>query len=52
MRQDAHRVTGDTRSFLVRTFRGSEGRRLGRTLLSDKFTLIDNLDALDGHRYP
>jgi hypothetical protein len=31
---------------LVRTFRGSEGPGLTRALLSDKFKLIDNLDAL------
>jgi hypothetical protein len=39
-------VPGDDRSFLVRTFRGDHGPGLGRALLSDKFKLIDNLDAL------
>jgi hypothetical protein len=39
-------VPGDDRSFLVRTFRGEEGPGLGRALLSDKFKMIDNLDAL------
>ncbi|TCM42509.1 hypothetical protein [Kribbella sp. VKM Ac-2568] len=43
---NAPRVTGDDRSFLVRTFRGSEGPGLTRALLSDEFKLIDNLDAL------
>lgn len=45
----------DSRSFLVRTFRGDDnGRGVARALLSDRFRIVDHLDvlvaALDGIR--
>jgi hypothetical protein len=37
----------DTRSFLLRAFRGEEGGQgIARAVLSDKFGIFDNLDAL------
>lgn len=48
-------VPADSRSFLVRCFRGDDGEEgLARAFLSDKYSVIDNLDflvaALDGVR--
>jgi hypothetical protein len=44
----------DTRSFMVRAFRGDDGIGIARALLSDSFGIMDNLDvlaaALDGIR--
>ena len=40
-------IQPDGRSFLVRAFRGDdEGRGIARALLSDRFAIMDNLDAL------
>jgi hypothetical protein len=39
-------IPGDDRSFLVRAFSSQDGHGLARAFLSDKFKLIDNLDAL------
>lgn len=38
----------DKRSFLVRAFRGDDGQHIGvaRALLSDRYAVMDNLDAL------
>lgn len=38
----------DKRSFLIRAFRGDDGEHIGvaRALLSDKYAVLDNLDAL------
>lgn len=38
----------DKRSFLVRAFRGDDGEHIGvaRALLSDRYAVLDNLDAL------
>lgn len=42
----------DDRSFLIRAFRGDDGLGVGRAFLSDRFSIMDNLDvltaALDG----
>jgi len=47
-------VPADTRSFMVRTFRGDDGSGIARALLSDRFARIENIDvlmaALDGVR--
>ena len=44
----------DSRSFLVRAFRGDDGTGVARALLSDRYRIVDNLDvltaALDGVR--
>ena len=40
-------IAGDDRSFLVRTFTGDEGEHgIARALLSDRYAVMDNLDAL------
>jgi hypothetical protein len=39
-------VAGDSRSFLVRAFRGDDGEGIARALLSDRYGIMDNLDAL------
>lgn len=40
-------IPGDDRSFLVRCFRGDDGGEgVARAFLSDRYALIDNLDAL------
>lgn len=40
-------VPGDTRSFLARCFRGDDGEPgIARALLSDRFSISDNLDSL------
>lgn len=47
-------IPGDSRSFMVRTFRGDDGSGIARALLSDRFARIENIDvlmaALDGVR--
>lgn len=47
-------IEPDSRSFLVRTFRGDDGPGIARALLSDRYGIVDNLDvlmsALDGVR--
>jgi hypothetical protein len=40
------RDPGESRSFLVRCFRGDDGPGIGRALLSDRYGIIDNLDVL------
>lgn len=44
----------DSRSFLVRCFRGQDGTGVARAFLSDRYRIVDNLDvltaALDGVR--
>lgn len=37
---------GDTRSFMLRAFRGDDGPGVGRALLSDTYKRMDNLDVL------
>jgi hypothetical protein len=48
------RDPGESRSFLVRCFRGDNGPGIARALLSDRYGILDNLDvlmaALDGVR--
>jgi hypothetical protein len=40
-------VAGDTRSFLIRCFRGDDGSEgIARAFLSDRFKIVDNLDVL------
>lgn len=40
-------IPADSRSFLVRTFKGDDdGPGIGRALLSDRFATIDNIDVL------
>lgn len=40
-------IEGDTRSFLVRAFRSDDGQTgVARALVSDRFAIMDNLDAL------
>jgi hypothetical protein len=40
-------IPGDSRSFMIRTFRGDDGGLgVARCLLSDRYKTIDNLDAL------
>lgn len=53
--ETAQRYAADTRSFLVRTFRGDDGQPgIARALLSDRYGIVDHLDvltaALDGVR--
>ncbi len=44
---DMHEIDPDGRSFTVRTFQQNDGNNLFRGLLSDKFSIIDNLDVID-----
>lgn len=40
-------IPGDDRSFMVRTFTGDDGEHgIARALLSDRYAVMDNLDAL------
>jgi hypothetical protein len=40
-------IEGDSRSFMIRTFRGDDGGfGVARAILSDRYKTIDNLDAL------
>lgn len=52
--EDAPAVPADPRSFLVRAFRGDDGPGIARAFLSDRYSMVDNLDvlmaALDGVR--
>lgn len=47
-------VPADSRSFLVRAFRGDDGEGIARAFLSDRYAVMDNIDvlmaALDGIR--
>jgi hypothetical protein len=47
-------IPGDERSFMIRAFRGDGGVGVARALLSDRYSIMDNLDvltaALDGVR--
>jgi hypothetical protein len=47
--QGSENASPDDRSFLIRSFaagEGDEGKAVGRAFLSDKFKIIDDLDAL------
>jgi hypothetical protein len=47
MQQLREATPGDSRSFMVRTFRGDDGGLgVARAILSDRYKTIDNLDAL------
>lgn len=39
-------IPGDDRSFLLRAFRGDDGDGVARAFLSDRYAMMDNLDAL------
>lgn len=39
-------IPGDDRSFLLRAFRGDDGDGVARAFLSDRYSMMDNLDAL------
>src|SRR5690606_14026538 len=39
-------IPGDDRSFLVRTFKTDEGPGIARAFLSDRYSVMDNLDVL------
>lgn len=39
-------IPGDSRSFMLRTFRGDDGPGIARALLSNSYSIVDNLDVL------